>query len=91
MVAQQEPEANVPPGHQREWGEEVLAELAVGDPRRAGLGSLKGQRVDEDRAAAAELDVVGGRVSKGEAALAAATCASSVASAASFSIPNDHS
>jgi hypothetical protein len=69
VIAQQEPEADVAPGHQRERGEEVLAELAVGDPRRAWLGFLERERVDEDRPAAAELDVVGGRVAEGEAAL----------------------
>ena len=36
VVAQHQPEPDVAVGHERERREEVLAELAIGDPRRAG-------------------------------------------------------
>ena len=56
--AQEVRQADVAPGHQRQRRQEVLAELAVRDPRRAVLVRLERQRVDQDRAAVAELDVV---------------------------------
>ena len=64
------PQPDVAVGHQRERGEEVLAELAVGDPRRA-LGSARSNdsvsmRIGRPRS---ELDVVGGRVAEREARL----------------------
>ena len=37
---------------QRKRRQEVLAELAVGGPRRLGLRPLEGERVDEHRSAA---------------------------------------
>ncbi len=66
-VAQQQDRADVSVGRQGERGQEVLAELAVGDPRRAGLEGLERERVDEHRPAAQELDVVGGGVAQREA------------------------
>ena len=57
LGAQQVREAHVAPRHQREGRQEVLAELAVRDPRRAVLVGLERERVDQDRAAGAELDV----------------------------------
>ena len=52
-------EPDVAVGHDRQRRQEVLAELAVGDPRSAVLVRLERQRVDHDRARVAELDVVG--------------------------------
>ena len=63
------PKPDVAVRHQRQRGEEVLAELAIGDPRRPLLGPLERERVDEDRPAAPELDVVGGGVAERESAL----------------------
>ena len=47
---------------ERERRQELLAELAVGDPRRALLERLERRRVDMDRPSVAELDVVGRRI-----------------------------
>ena len=41
MVTQQAAEADVHAGHERERRQEVLAELAVGDPRSTGRGALE--------------------------------------------------
>ena len=60
--AQQARETDVALGDERQRGQEVLAELAIGHPRRAVLERLERQRVDEDRPAGPELDVVGGGV-----------------------------
>ncbi len=69
VVAEQPAEPDVPVRHERQRGEEVLAELAVGDPRRPGRGPAQRQRVDEDRPAAIELDVVRARVAELEPGL----------------------
>ena len=69
VVAQQASEPDVHPRHERQRGQEVLAELAIGDPRPACLGTLEGERVDEHRPAALELDVVGGGVAQRHARL----------------------
>ena len=45
--------------HQCEGRDEVLAELPVGDPRLPWRQALEGQRIDEDRARALKLDIVG--------------------------------
>ena len=66
-VSQQGTEAHVAVGHQRQWGQEVLTELAVGDPRRAGRRSLERKAVDEQRAPTMELDVEGACVLEREA------------------------
>ncbi len=87
----QRPEADVTKGHQRERRQEVLAELAVGDPRAAVLERLERERIDEDRPAIDELHVVGGCVPQGAARPRAASWASSVRSAASRSSPKVHS
>ena len=55
-------QANIPIGHQRERSQEMLTELAVGDPRAPLWEGLEGQRVDEDGTAVMELDVVRARV-----------------------------
>ena len=57
--AEQRREPDVAVGHERQGRQEVLAELAVGDPRNAVLVGLERQRVDHDRPRVAELDVVG--------------------------------
>ena len=62
-------QAHVGRAHQRQWPEEVLAELAIGDPGRALDPSLERQRIDEDRAGADELDVEGARVLQDHAVL----------------------
>ena len=69
VVAQEPAEADVDARHERQRGQEVLAELAVGDPRPARLAALEGERVDEHRSAGLELHVVGGRVAQGHARL----------------------
>src|SRR5262245_44278824 len=58
---------DVAPGHQRQRPEEVLAELAIGDPRSAGLVGLEREMVDVHRAGAEELDVERARVAQREA------------------------
>ncbi len=68
VVAQHRAAAHVTGAHQPERQQEVLAELLVSVPRRPVLMGLKGQGVDEDRAAAAELHVVCARVAQGEPA-----------------------
>ena len=60
--AEQVRQADVASGHQGQRRQEVLAELAVGDPRRAVLERLERERVDQDGPGVAELDVVGGGV-----------------------------
>ena len=55
-------EAHVSAAHERERGEEVLAELAVGLPRLARVSAAERERVDENGLAAPELDVVRARV-----------------------------
>ena len=67
VAAQEAAQPHVAQGHQRERRQEVLAELAIRDPRRASGGTTERQRVDEDRAPGAELDVVGARVPEREA------------------------
>jgi hypothetical protein len=52
-------------GHQRERCEEVLAELAVGDPRSSFRQRLERQGVDQRGMAVTELDVVRARVTQG--------------------------
>ncbi|MFN8619457.1 MAG: hypothetical protein U0869_01760 [Chloroflexota bacterium] len=59
-------QADVADRHQRKGREEVLAELAIGDPGCALDVPLERERVDEHRLRAAELDVVGGRVAQGQ-------------------------
>ena len=68
-IAQHQPQPDVAVRHQRERREEVLAELAIGDPGRTLLCALEREGVDEDRPAAPELDVVGGGVAEREALL----------------------
>ena len=68
-VAEHQPQPDVAVRHERERGEEVLAELAIGDPGRPLVGPLEREGVDEDGPAAPELDVVGGRVAEREALL----------------------
>ena len=60
-------EADVAAGHQRERRQEVLAELAIGDPRSARLCRGDRERVDEDRTALGEQDVGRARVAEREA------------------------
>ena len=59
---QQARQPDVALGDQRQRRQEVLAELAIRDPRRAVLVRLERERIDEDRPGLAELDVVGGGV-----------------------------
>ena len=49
VLAQERREPDVADRHEREGREEVLAELAVGDPRAARLGRLEREGVDVDR------------------------------------------
>ena len=67
--ARKGPKAHVGRAHQSQRPEEVLAELAIGDPRRALDPSLERQRIDEDRARADELDIEGARVLQDHAVL----------------------
>jgi hypothetical protein len=55
-------QAYVAVGHQAQRRQEMLAELAVSHPRPALPVNLKGQAVDQDRASAVELDVIGAAV-----------------------------
>ena len=64
VLSQQEPEPHVAVGHQRERGEEVLAELPVRHPRPALHEVFERERVDQDRAPAVELHVVRGGVAE---------------------------
>jgi hypothetical protein len=57
-VAQEQLKADVAVRRQRQRNEEVLAELAVRDPRLRGIPLVEGKAVDQDGAAAVELDVV---------------------------------
>jgi hypothetical protein len=57
-------QADVSPRHERERRQELLAELAVGDPRGPVDVRLEREEVDEDGLAVPELDVVGGRVAE---------------------------
>ena len=65
--AEQVAQVDVDPAHEGQRHQEVLAELPVGHPGRALLPRLEGERVDEDRPAALELDVVGAGVAQGHA------------------------
>ena len=56
------PQPGVPMGHQRQGCEKVLAELAVGDPRRSLPVGFEGERVDQDRSTPMILNVVRARV-----------------------------
>ena len=49
-------------GHQRQRGEEMLAELAIAHPGRALAIDLERERIDEDRPAPMELHVVGAAI-----------------------------
>ena len=55
-------EPDVASGDQRQRSQEVLAELAVGDPRRALVERLERERIDQDGPGIAELDVVRRRI-----------------------------
>ena len=68
-LRQQQPEAWVASRHQRKRRQEMLTELAVRLPRRVRVEPLEGERVDEDRPAIRELDVVGAGVAQGHAVL----------------------
>ena len=57
--AEERREPDVAVRHERQGRQEMLAELAVGDPRRSVLVGLERERVDQDRPGVAELDVVG--------------------------------
>ena len=61
--AQQLTQAHIHLGHQRQGGQEMLAELAVSHPRLAFFLDLEGQAVDQHRAPVVELDVVGAGIS----------------------------
>jgi hypothetical protein len=65
--AEQVAQVDVDPAHEGQRHQEVLAELPVGRPGRTFLPRLEGERVDEDRPAALELDVVGAGVTEGHA------------------------
>ena len=61
-VAQHQAAARIAMGDQGQRRQEVLAELTVGGPWLGWRRHLEGERIDEDRPAAVELDVVGARV-----------------------------
>ena len=50
-------ETNIGVAHQRQRREEVLAELAVSDPRFAFAITLERERVNQDQPATAELEL----------------------------------
>ena len=63
-LRQERPEARVAAGHEGQRCREVLAELPIRLPRGAAVRLLERERVDEDRAAVKELDVVGGGIAE---------------------------